>query len=221
MRAAIEAVWKNESARFIAAIARVTQDFGVAEELASDVLVTALELWPTQGIPPNPGAWLMMAAKRHAIDGLRRSEMLKLKHSQVARELEARQERLGEEMERSLDQVIDDDILRLLFTACHPVLAIEGRVALILRVLGGLTTAEIARAFLVSEKTIGQRITRAKKILSEANGPFETPRGSELRKRIESVLLVIYLIKREFPRLCRGGSSSLTFAGVHPRNSER
>lgn len=194
---AIEAVWKNESARLIAAIARVTHDFGVAEELASDVLVIALELWPTQGVPPNPGAWLMMAAKRRAIDGLRRSEMLELKHRQIAGELEAQQERLGEEMERSLDQVIDDDILRLLFTACHPVLAIEGRIALTLRVLGGLTTAEIARAFLVPEKTIGQRITRAKKTLSEAHIPFETPRGPELQKRIDSVLLVIYLIFNE------------------------
>ncbi len=197
MHEAIEAVWKNESARLIAAIARVTQDFGVAEELASDVLVTALELWPTQGIPSNPGAWLMMAAKRRAIDGLRRTEMLELKHRQIAGELEAQQERLGEEMERSLDQVIDDDILRLLFTACHPMLAIEGRIALTLRVIGGLTTAEIARAFLVPEKTIGQRITRAKKTLSEAHIPFETPRGPELQKRIDSVLLVIYLIFNE------------------------
>ena len=194
---AIEAVWKNESARLIAGIARVTGDIGAAEELAQDALVSALEQWPGQGIPTNPGAWLMNAAKWRAIDSLRRAQNLAPKHQQLTRELEAQQQRLGEEMEQSFEQVIDDDILRLLFTACHPALTIEGRIALTLRILGGLATAEIARAFLIPEKTMGQRITRAKKTLIEANVPFETPRAHELPQRVESVLLVIYLIFNE------------------------
>lgn len=194
---AIEAVWRNESARLVAGIARVTRDVGIAEELAQDALVSALEQWPELGIPENPGAWLMKAAKWRAIDALRRTQNLAPKHEEITRELEAQQQRLGEEMEQSFDQVIDDDILRLLFTACHPVLAIEARIALTLRILGGLTTTEIARAFLVPEKTMGQRITRAKKTLSDAHVPFETPRGKELHERIQSVLLVIYLIFNE------------------------
>ncbi len=193
----IEAVWKIESTRLIAAIARVTHDIGVAEELAQDALVTALEVWPEEGIPENPAAWLMTAAKRRALDTLRRGQMLVQKHEEIARELEAQQQRLGEAMDQALDQVIDDDVLRLIFTACHPVLAVEGRVALTLRLIGGLTTAEIARAFLVPEKTMGQRIFRAKKTLAEANVPFETPRGDELRRRVESVLSVVYLIFNE------------------------
>jgi RNA polymerase sigma factor (sigma-70 family) len=193
----IEAVWKSESARLVAAIARVTRDVGIAEELAQDALVAALERWPEEGIPENPGAWLMTAAKRRAIDTLRRGQMLVRKHEEVARELEAQQQRLGEAMDHALDQVIDDDVLRLIFTACHPVLAVEGRVALTLRLIGGLTTAEIARAFLVPEKTIGQRIFRAKKTLTEAHVPFETPRGEELRRRVKSVLAVVYLIFNE------------------------
>src|SRR5580692_10124392 len=193
----IEAVWKIESTRLIAAIARVTRDIGIAEELAQDALVTALEVWPEQGIPDNPGAWLMQAAKRRAIDSLRRGRMLVQKHDGVGRELEWQQQRLGDALEQSLDQVIDDDLLRLIFTACHPVLAVEGRIALTLRLIGGLTTAEIARAFLVPEKTLGQRISRAKKTLSEAHVPFETPRGDELRRRLESVLSVVYLIFNE------------------------
>ena len=193
----IEAVWKIESTRLIAAIARVTRDVGIAEELAQDALVTALERWPEEGIPENPAAWLMTAAKRRAIDTLRRGQMLVQKHEEVARELELQQQRLGEAMDRALDQVIDDDVLRLIFTACHPVLAVEGRVALTLRLIGGLTTEEIARAFLVSEKTMGQRISRAKKTLSEAHVPFETPRGDELRSRVQSVLSVVYLIFNE------------------------
>jgi len=193
----IEAVWKVESTRLIAAIARVTRDVGIAEELAQDALVTALELWPEEGIPDNPGAWLMMAAKRRAIDLLRRSRMLVQKHEEIARELEVQQQRLGEAMDQALDQVIDDDVLRLIFTACHPILAVEGRIALTLRLVGGLTTAEIARAFLVPEKTMGQRIFRAKKTLSEAHVPFETPRGDELRRRVESVLSVVYLTFNE------------------------
>ncbi len=193
----IEAVWKIESTRLIAAIARVTQDIGIAEELAQDALVTALEVWPEEGIPENPGAWLMTAAKRRAIDSLRRGKMLEQKHSEIARELEFQQQRLGDALEHSLDQVIDDDILRLIFTACHPVLTVEARTALTLRMIGGLTTTEIARACLVPEKTMGQRIFRAKKTLAEAHVPFESPRGDDLRRRVESVLLVVYLIFNE------------------------
>jgi RNA polymerase sigma-70 factor (ECF subfamily) len=193
----IEAVWKIESARLIAGIARVTRDIGIAEELAQDALVTALELWSEQGIPKNPGAWLMTAAKRRALDSLRRGRMLVQKHEEITRELEFQQQQLADAMDQALDQVIDDDILRLIFTACHPVLAMEGRVALTLRIICGLTTPEIARAFLVPEKTLGQRIFRAKKTLSEAHVPFETPRGDELRRRVESVLSVVYLIFNE------------------------
>jgi RNA polymerase sigma-70 factor (ECF subfamily) len=193
----IEAVWKIESTRLIAAIARVTRDIGIAEELAQDALVAALERWPEEGIPENPAAWLMTAAKRRAIDSLRRGQMLVQAHEGIARELQVQQQRLGEAMDQALDQVIDDDVLRLIFTACHPVLAVEGRVALTLRLIGGLTTAEIARAFLVPEKTMGQRIFRAKKTLSEAHVPFETPRGGELRRRVQSVLSVVYLIFNE------------------------
>lgn len=193
----IEAVWKIESTRLIAAIARVTRDIGIAEELAQDALVTALELWPEEGIPENPASWLMTAAKRRAIDSLRHGQMLVQKHEEIAREHEVRQQRLGEAMDQALDQVIDDDVLRLIFTACHPVLAVEGRIALTLRLIGGLTTAEIARAFVVPEKTMGQRIFRAKKTLSEAHVPFEMPRGDELRRRVESVLSVLYLTFNE------------------------
>jgi RNA polymerase sigma-70 factor, ECF subfamily len=194
---AVEAVWKIESTRLIAGIARVTRDIGLAEELAQDVLVAALERWPTDGIPDNPGAWLMTAAKRRAIDGLRRRPMLERTHGEVTRDLEDQQERLGHALDHALDQVIDDDVLRLIFTACHPVVPFEGRVALTLRLIGGLTTAEIARSFLVPEKTLGQRIVRAKKTLAEAKVPFETPRGDELRQRVDSVLAVVYLIFNE------------------------
>src|ERR1041384_4269308 len=193
----IEAVWKIEATRLIAAIARVTRDIGIAEELAQDALVAALERWPEEGIPENPAAWLMTAAKRRAIDNLRRGQMLVQKHEEIARGLNVQQQQLGDAMDQALDHVIDDDVLRLIFTACHPVLAIEGRIALTLRLIGGLTTAEIARAFLVPEKTLGQRISRAKKALFEARVPFETPSGDELRSRIESVLLVVYLIFNE------------------------
>src|ERR1700683_2417657 len=178
----IEAVWKIESTRLIAGIARVTRDIGIAEELAQDALVAALERWPEEGIPEKPAAWLMTAAKRRAIDSLRRGRMLEIKHGEIARELEFQQKLLGEAMDHALDQVIDDDVLRLIFTACHPILALEGRIALTLRLMGGLTTTEPARAFLVREKTLGQRIFRSKKTLSEAHVPFETPRGEELRK---------------------------------------
>lgn len=193
----IEAVWKSESARLVAAIARVTHDIGIAEELAQDALVAALERWPDEGMPDNPAAWLMTAAKRRAIDSLRRGRMLTQKHHEIARELEVQQQRLGEAMDQALDQVIDDDVLRLIFTACHPILTVEGRIALTLRLIGGLTTAEIARAFLVPEKTIGQRIFRAKKTLAEAHVPFETPHGDELQRRVKSVLSVVYLTFNE------------------------
>lgn len=193
----IEAVWRIESTRLIAAIARVTGDIGIAEELAQDALVTALEVWPEEGIPENPAAWLMTAAKRRALDSLRRGRMLVQKHEGIARELDRQQQELADALDRSLDQVIDDDILRLIFIACHPVLALEGRIALTLRLICGLTTAEIARAFLAAEKTLGQRIFRAKKTLSEAHVPFETPRGDELRRRVQSVLSVVYLIFNE------------------------
>jgi RNA polymerase sigma-70 factor, ECF subfamily len=193
----IEAVWKVESTRLIAAIARVTRDIGIAEELAQDALVTALEVWPEEGIPTNPAAWLMTAAKRRALDSLRRARLLIQKHEEMARQLDVQQQRLGDAMDHALDQVIDDDVLRLIFTACHPVVAVEGRVALTMRLIGGLSTAEIARAFLVPEKTLGQRIYRAKKTLSEAQVPFETPRGDELHRRVQSVLSVVYLIFNE------------------------
>ncbi len=193
----IEAVWRLESTRLIAAIARVVRDVGLAEELAQEALVTALEVWPEEGIPDRPGAWLMTAAKRRAIDALRRGRMLERKHGEIGRELEWQQQRLGDALDHALDEVIDDDVLRLVFTACHPVLPVEGRIALTLRLIGGLTTAEIARAFLVPEKTLGQRISRAKKTLAEAHVPFETPRGDELSRRVESVLMVVYLIFNE------------------------
>ena len=201
----IEAVWKIESTRLIAAIARVTRDIGIAEELAQDALVVALERWPEEGIPENPAAWLMTAAKRRAIDTLRRGQMLVQKHEEITRELEFQQQQLADAMDHALDQVIDDDVLRLIFTACHPVLAVEGRLALTLRLIDGLSTAEIARAFLVPEKTMGQRIFRAKKTLSEAHVPFETPRGDELRRRVESVLSVVYLIFNEGYTATSGG----------------
>jgi RNA polymerase sigma factor (sigma-70 family) len=193
----IEGVWKSESTRLIAGIARVTRDIAVAEELAQDALLAALEQWPREGIPEKPAAWLMTAAKRRAIDGLRRRRMLEQKHGEITRELEFQQQRLGQAMDEALDQVIDDDVLRLIFTACHPALTMEGRVALTLRLACGLTTAEIARSFLLPEKTLGQRIFRAKKTLTDARVPFETPRGDELRKRLESVLSVVYLIFNE------------------------
>src|ERR1051326_3383341 len=173
----IEAVWKIESTRLIAAIARVTRDIGVAEELAQDALVTALERWSEEGIPANAAAWLMTAAKRRAIDNLRRGQMIVQKHEEIVRDLDEQQQRLGDAMDQALDQVIDDDVLRLIFTACHPILPVEGRIALTLRLIGGLTTAGIAWAFLIPEKTIGQRIFRAKKTLAEAHVPFEAPRG--------------------------------------------
>nr|AIA12642.1 RNA polymerase sigma factor, sigma-70 family [uncultured bacterium] len=193
---AVEAVWRMESAKLIAALARVVRDVGLAEELAQDALVAALEQWPESGVPDNPGAWLMTAAKHRALDILRRRTMLERKHEHLARELEAL-ERAAPDFDAALDDPVGDDLLRLIFTACHPLLSTESRVALTLRLLGGLTTDEIARAFLVPEPTVAQRIVRAKRTLSEARVPFETPRGAELAARLSSVLEVVYLIFNE------------------------
>jgi RNA polymerase sigma-70 factor, ECF subfamily len=192
----IDAVWRIESARLIAGLARIVRDVGIAEELAQDALVAALEQWPESGVPRNPGAWLMTAAKNRAIDVLRRNKRFERKQEELGREIEAGQ-MAPPDFENSMDDPVGDDLLRLIFTACHPVLSPDARVALTLRLLGGLTTAEIARAFLVSESTIAQRIVRAKRSLSDAAVPFEVPRGPELAARLASVLEVIYLIFNE------------------------
>jgi RNA polymerase sigma factor (sigma-70 family) len=194
---AIDAVWRIESARIIAGLTRIVRDVGLAEELAQDALVAALEQWPQSGIPDNPGAWLMAAAKNRAIDLWRRNKRLELKHAELGRELQAQQEMAVPDFEAALDDDIGDDLLRLVFISCHPVLATEARVALTLRLLGGLTTDEIARAFLAPEPTIAQRIVRAKRTLAEEHVPFEVPRGTELASRLSSVLGVIYLIFNE------------------------
>jgi len=193
----IDAVWRIESAKLIAGLTRIVKDVGLAEDLAQDALVAALEQWPTSGVPDNPGAWLMAIAKRRAIDVLRRGPMLDRKHAEIGHDLESKQESPEPELAEALDDEVGDDLLRLVFIACHPVLSTEARVALTLRLLGGLTTDEIARAFLVPESTIAQRIVRAKRTLSDAKVPFEVPRGSELAARISSVLEVIYLIFNE------------------------
>ena len=194
---AIDAVWRIESARLIAGLARMVHDVGLAEDLAQDALVAALEQWPQTGVPDKPGAWLMATAKRRAIDSLRRNSMLDRKHEQLGHELEAQQEMAVPDLDAVIDDDIGDDLLRLIFTACHPVLSTEARVALTLRLLGGLTTDEIARAFLAAEPTIAQRIVRAKRTLAESRVPFEVPRGAELQERLSSVLEVIYLIFNE------------------------
>jgi RNA polymerase sigma factor (sigma-70 family) len=193
----IDAVWRMESPRLIAGLARMVRDVGLAEELAQDALVAALERWPQAGIPDNPGAWLMATAKHRAIDRLRRNQLLERKHEQIGHELAAEQEDSASDFDAAIDDDIGDDLLRLMFTACHPILSTEARVALTLRLLGGLTTDEIARAFLVPESTIAQRIVRAKKTLATEQVPFEVPRGSELTERLASVLGVIYLIFNE------------------------
>ena len=203
---AIDAVWRIESPRLIAGLARIVRDIGVAEDLAQDALVAALEQWPQSGVPDNPGAWLMAAAKHRAIDHFRRNTRLERKHEELGREnviqkIGAREVRAGEDQMKDLEAAFDDDVgddlLRLMFVACHPVLSTEARVALTLRLLGGLTTDEIARAFLVPEPTIAQRIVRAKRTLAEARVPFEVPRGDELAARLSSVLAVIYLVFNE------------------------
>ncbi len=175
---AIEAVWRIESAKLIAGLARIVRDVGVAEDLAQDALVAALEQWPVSGVPDNPGAWLMTTAKHRAIDAMRRDALHERKHAQIGAELEDERERAVPDLDAAIDDHVGDDLLRLVFTACHPVLSTDARVALTLRLLGGLTTDEIARAFLVPEPTIAQRIVRAKKTLAERRVPFEVPRGA-------------------------------------------
>ena len=187
---AIDAVWRIEQARLIAGLARIVRDVGVAEELAQDALVAALEQWPKSGIPDKPGAWLMATAKHRAIDRLRRKKLIERKHEELGREIEAEGEGATPDLDAALDDDIGDDLLRLVFTACHPLLATEARVALTLRLIGGLTTEEIARAFLVSEPTVAQRIVRAKRTLAEKRVAFEVPRGAELAQRLASVLEV-------------------------------
>ncbi|OLD90066.1 MAG: RNA polymerase subunit sigma-24 [Gemmatimonadetes bacterium 13_1_20CM_4_66_11] len=194
---AIDAVWRIESARLIAGLARVVGDIGVAEDLAQDALVAALEQWPEAGVPDNPGAWLMATAKHRAIDHLRRGKMQDRKHEHLGRQLDERQVSPEAALAAAIDDHVGDDLLSLIFTACHPVLPTEARVALTLRLLGGLTTDEIARAFLVSKATIQQRIVRAKRTLAAARVPFEVPRGAELAARLGSVLEVIYLVFNE------------------------
>src|SRR6184192_3296437 len=194
---AINAVWRIESARLIAGLARMVRDVGVAEDLAQEALLAALERWPESGIPDNPGAWLMATAKHRAIDLLRRSKLLERKHEELGREIEAQQQMAAPDLDAAIDDNIGDDLLGLVFIACHPILSPEARVALTLRLLGGLTTEEISRAFLVPETTVAQRIVRAKRTLAEARVPFEVPRGADLAARLSSVLEVIYLVFNE------------------------
>jgi RNA polymerase sigma-70 factor (ECF subfamily) len=194
---AIDAVFRIEHAKLIAGLTRVVRDVGLAEELAQDALVVALEQWPKSGIPDKPGAWLMATAKHRAIDRLRRKKLIDRKHAELGRDLEIEGEGAEPDLDAALDDDIGDDLLRLVFTACHPVLATEARVALTLRLIGGLTTDEIARAFLAAEPTVAQRIVRAKRTLAEKRIPFEVPRGRELAERLGSVLEVIYLIFNE------------------------
>jgi RNA polymerase sigma factor (sigma-70 family) len=192
----IDALWRMEAARLIARLTRLVRDVGVAEELAQDALVVALEQWPVSGVPDNPAAWLMTTASNRAIDHLRHLRMQASKRDSISHELEMEQQR-GSSVEARADDAIGDDLLRLIFIACHPLLSTEARTALTLKLLAGLTTAEIARAFLVPEPTVAQRIVRAKRTLSEAHVPFEMPRGEELTARLASVLAVIYLIFNE------------------------
>jgi len=229
---AIDAVWRIESARLIAGLARMLRDVGLAEELAQDALVIALEQWPHSGVPDNPGAWLMTTAKRRAIDRLRRDKLLERKHTQLFHELEQEHESAESVAQRDLDDPFGDDLLRLIFTACHPLLSMEARVALTLRLLGGLSTDEIARAFLVPEPTIAQRIVRAKRSLAKSAVAYEVPRGEELAGRLSAVLGVIYLIFNEGysatagddwmrPGLCEDALRlGRVLAGLMPREPE-
>ena len=226
---AIDAVWRIESPRLIAGLARVVRDVGLAEDLAQDALVIALERWPQSGVPDNPGAWLMATAKHRAIDVLRRGRTLERKHEEIARGLETRSE---PDLDAALDDAIGDDLLSLVFTTCHPVLSTPARIALTLRLLGGLTTAEIARAFLAPEPTVAQRIVRAKRTLAEAHVPFEVPSGDELAPRLSSVLEVVYLVFNEGysatagddwmrPALCEDALRlGRILAGILPREPE-
>ncbi|MEU8384899.1 sigma-70 family RNA polymerase sigma factor, partial [Streptosporangium sp. NPDC048865] len=229
---AVEAVWRIESARVIAGLARMVHDVGLAEELAQDALVIALEQWPASGVPDNPGAWLMLTAKHRAIDLLRRRSRYERKLEEVGRDMEIRRESAEAELDDALDDHIGDDVLRLLFTACHPVLSTEGRLALTLRLLGGLTTEEIARAFLVPEPTVGQRIFRAKRTLADRKVRIEMPAPAELGDRLSSVLEVVYLIFNEGhsatagddwmrPALCEEALRlGRVLAGLMPEESE-
>jgi RNA polymerase sigma factor (sigma-70 family) len=229
---AIEAVFRIESPRLIAGLARIVRDVGLAEELAQEALVAALEKWPEAGVPDNPGAWLMATAKNRAIDELRRGKRLERKHEDLGHDMDAERGDAVTAVEDAIDDDIGDDLLRLVFTSCHPVLATEARVALTLRLLGGLTTPEIARAFLVPEPTIAQRIVRAKRALAEARVPFEVPRGAELAPRLASVLEVIYLVFNEGysatagddwmrPALCEDALRlGRVLAGLMPREPE-
>jgi RNA polymerase sigma factor (sigma-70 family) len=226
---AIEAVWRIESARLIGGLARLVRDVGLAEELAHDALVAALERWPESGVPDNPGAWLMATAKHRAIDVLRRRALLERKHAELGRQQTSA---VTPDLEQALDDDVGDDLLRLIFVACHPVLPVEARVALTLRLLGGLTTVEIARAFLVPEATVAQRIVRAKRALADASVPFEIPRGAERDARLSSVLAVVYLIFNEGyaatagddwmrPSLCEEALRlGRILAGLAPREAE-
>ncbi len=193
----IDAVWRTESPKVVAALVRMVRDLDLAEELAQDALVTALERWPASGVPDNPGAWLMAAAKNRAIDHLRRHQLLARKHAQIAQELEGLHDELHEAREAAFDDDIGDDLLRLIFVACHPLLSMEARAALTLRLLCGLGTDEIARAFLVPEATVAQRIVRAKRTLGESEAAFEVPRREELPERLSAVLGVVYLVFNE------------------------
>jgi RNA polymerase sigma factor (sigma-70 family) len=201
----ILAVFRIESPKLIAGLARMTRDVGLAEELSQDALVAALERWPESGVPDNPGAWLMTAAKNRALDELRKRKRQERKHEAIGREMDVAQERAVADIEAAVDDDIGDDLLRLIFTSCHPVLSTDARVALTLRLLGGLTTEEIARAFLAPEPTIAQRIVRAKRTLTEANVPFELPRADERAERLSSVLEVIYLVFNEGYSATAGG----------------
>lgn len=194
---AIDAVWRIESPKLIAALTRIVRDVGLAEELAQDALIAALEKWPENGIPDNPAAWLMAAAKNRAIDMIRRNALQIRKHEELGHDLEALRERAVADLDAAIDDPVGDDLLGLIFTSCHPVLSMEARVALTLRLLGGLTTDEIARAFLIPEPTVAQRIVRAKRTLAEAQVPFEVPRGADLASRLPSVLEVVYLVFNE------------------------
>jgi RNA polymerase sigma factor (sigma-70 family) len=228
---AIDAVWRIESPRLIAGLTRIVHDIGLAEDLAQDALVAALEKWPESGVPDNPGAWLMATAKHRAIDHFRRNTRLDRKHEELGRELAAK-EMAVPDLDSALDDDVGDDLLRLVFISCHPVLSTEAQVALTLRLLGGLTTEEIARAFLVPEPTIAQRIVRAKRTLAEKDVPFEVPRGAELAARLSSVLGVLYLIFNEGysatagddwmrPALCEEALRlGRVLAGLAPREPE-